>query len=266
LVLILLLGVVTVKFWNTITAVFDGLNYSQDEIENVRVENQKVVDKELEKYPDLYFRNLTEDEIKAISEGKITQEDIPYLVTGRKVFKDGAVITAEEYEKLIEQERIEEQNKNTQQQPTAEDDKTNSGNSQETTVPKQEPVKPQVDPDVPKTDPELEAVLEKLFVLKATFLADIETQVNNMIDEYLSIPKKYRSKKVRNEYISKAFSLMAQTEPKYDAEFETVVKELQTVLEKTGGDMSLVDTVRTTYKKEKASIKAKYVSKAREYM
>ena len=261
LIVILVATAVSVKFWNTISAVFDGLNHTAEEIENVRIENQKKVDEELSKYPDLYFRNLTQEEIKALSEGKISRDDVPYLVTGRKVYVDGTVMTNEEYEKYLEDK---EKQNDTSVEPK-EDEKVNSDKKQ----PEQKPIaetRPEPDPEVPKTDPQLEAVLEKLFVLKATFLADIENQVNSLINEYLSIPKKYRSKKVRNEYISKAFSLMAETEPRYDAEFEAVVKELETVLKDTDGDMGLVDTVRTTYKKEKAAIKAKYVSKAREYM
>lgn len=279
LVLTVILINLCVKYWNTITAVVDGMNYSVEELENIRVDNQKKVDDELSKYPDLYFRNLTSEEITALSKGEISQDDVPYLVTGRKVFVDGKVVTTEEYEQMKKEEKDNpDKDKNTDNpqdgkksegSDSGKTDKTSSTDKNSSSGSKGDSskgTKDQAQSGASGTDPELEAVLEKLFVLKATFLADIENQVNSMIDEYLSIPKKYRSKKVRNEYISRAFSLMAETEPRYDAEFEAVVVELQTVIEKINGDKTLVDMVRTTYKKEKAAIKAKYVSRAREYM
>ena len=252
LVIILLVTVIAIRYWDTITAVIDGLSYSAEEIENIRVENQKEVDRELAKYPDLHFRDLTDEEIKALSEGKIEQSDVPYLVTGRKVFKNGVVMTTEEYEELIKKEK--------------EDKEQEESLKPEEKQPEVKPPDKPAEENVPKTNPELEAVLEKFFVLKANLLADIDSRVNGMISEYKSIPKKERTKAVKNEYANKAISLMSVLEPQYDSQFEAVVQELETVIEKIDGDRNLVDTVRTAYKKEKAALKAKYVSKARKHL
>ncbi|MBE7046807.1 MAG: hypothetical protein E7396_05260 [Ruminococcaceae bacterium] len=294
LVLVISLAAVCIRHWNTIIAVIDGLNYSVEEIENIRIENQKEVDRELSKYPDLHFRNLTSEEITALSEGKISQDDIPYLVTGRKVYVDGEVITTEEYEdrtksdendpegkaddesdkdgdslfEKIKDGKIEKKDnkdskdskdnngdKNTQGKTNSTDSKNNSESS-----------KGDGQQNVPKTNPELEAVLQKFFVLKATFLADIESRVNGMIAEYKSHPKNQRTKALRSSYANNAISLMSQMEPQYDAQFEAVVSELSAVIEKTNGDRNLVNTVRDAYRKEKAAVKAQYVSRARKYI
>lgn len=280
LVVIVLLVNLCMKHWNTITAVVDGMNYSVEEIENIRVDNQKKVDDELSKYPDLNFRNLTSEEITALSKGLISQDDVPYLITGRKVFVDGKVVTSEEYEEMMKDEKdnsSKDQNaennslsdnkkdsegtKKTDNNSSA--DKNNSDTSKDVSS---QSANNQVQPEGPKTNPELEAVLEKFFVLKATFLADIEARVNGMIADYKSIPKKERTKAVRSEYASKAIALMSTMEPQYDAQFEAVVSELSAVIEKIDGDRNLVNVVRDAYKKEKAALKAKYVSRARKHI
>lgn len=274
LVFVIFLVGMCIRHWNTIIAVIDGLNYSVEEIENIRIENQKVVDKELEKYPDLHFRNLTGEEITALSEGKISQDDIPYLVTGRKVYVDGEVITIEEYEKRTDSEKNDSGDDN---KSDAGDDKENKGNksaadktdnesSGTDSGNKSSGSNSDNQQNVPKTNEELEAVLQKFFVLKANFLADIESRVNGMIAEYKSYPKKERTKALRSTYANNAISLMSQLEPQYDAQFESVVAELETVVEKIGADSSLIDTVRTAYRNEKAALKAKYVSKAKKHL
>ncbi len=243
--------------WDNVTAIVDGFRYTPDEIENIRIETQKIIDKELSKYPDMHFRNLTEEEIAAISKGIIDRSDIPYLVTDRKVFKFGKVMTTEEYEAYLKEQENKEKNPQAQQEPA-------DGGETET-PPTKEPEANVTEPPV-SSNPKLEAVLEKFFVLKANFLADIEGYVDTMIAEYKALPKSQRTKATRSQYAERAISLMSETEPRYDAQFEDVLNELITVVSETNSDESIIESVKVAYRKEKAAIKAKYVSRARKYL
>lgn len=243
--------------WDDVAAIVDGFRYTPDEIENIRIETQKIIDKELSKYPDMHFRNLTEEEIAAISKGIIDRSDIPYLVTDRKVFKLGKVMTAEEYKAYLEEQENKDKNPSGKKDPVSDEKQDNP--------PDKKPVENIAQPPASK-NAKLEAVLEKFFVLKANFLADIEGYVDAMIAEYKALPKEQRTKATRSQYAERAISVMKETEPRYDAQFESILNELKAVVEETNADASIIESVQTTYRKEKASIKAKYVSRARKHL
>ncbi len=77
IIIILVIGVVCVAVWqkDNITAVYEGLNQSDEDIQQQITDSKKTVEEELEQYDVQGLRDFTLEEEEAIRKGQITVEE-----------------------------------------------------------------------------------------------------------------------------------------------------------------------------------------------
>lgn len=88
LIIVILLGSVTIKYWNSIGALIDSFRYSQEEVVNKLDENKKQLQEYIDENEDITVRELTEEESKALSDGELTEEEAVKVLTGQEIEKN----------------------------------------------------------------------------------------------------------------------------------------------------------------------------------
>lgn len=107
--------------WDNITSFINSQRYSREEIEGQMQENKKQMEKIAEEDPNINIRgDLTEEETKALNEGRITKEDAVALVMGTKTLEE--ILTPSE----DSPDNTPEEDPRTQEDAGAEDNPDNS--------------------------------------------------------------------------------------------------------------------------------------------
>lgn len=84
LIVIILLGSVVVRHWNSIAALIDSFRYSQEEVVNKLDENKQQLQDYIDNNENIVVRDLTEEEAKSLAEGKMTEEEAVKVLTGKE--------------------------------------------------------------------------------------------------------------------------------------------------------------------------------------
>ena len=208
--------------WNNICAVFYFINSSQEALDKMLEKNKEELSKALSGMEEGAPRDLTEEEAKALEEGNISEEEAIEISLGKTT--------------------LEEKIKNPQQ-----------------TSQKPKPQKPQAN-DTTKTTDKTSDLIAQLYVLKSSFLSrlsGLEAQGNA---EYDNTPKEQRTADWKASMISKYTNKIATMEAECDAKVEAVISQIKAEITKNGGDMSIINTIRTTYENEKQIKKAQYMN------
>jgi hypothetical protein len=95
----------------------------------------------------------------------------------------------------------------------------------------------------------------QLNALRAEAVAQLAALADQAEAEWLSIQGTTFSKK---EFVLRYFNQGTALEASYDAKVDAVCNELQYLINKTGGDTSLVRQIRSAYESEKESARAAY--------
>lgn len=111
-----------------------------------------------------------------------------------------------------------------------------------------------------KTDRTSELVAE-LYVLKSSYLSKLDGVAAQAKAEYAAKPKEERTASWKTAKISKYAGIAAGLEAECDAQVEGIITELKAEIKKTGGDMSIVNSIRSAYESEKQIKKAYYLNK-----
>ncbi|MHC1749602.1 MAG: hypothetical protein AB9856_15125 [Cellulosilyticaceae bacterium] len=102
--------------------------------------------------------------------------------------------------------------------------------------------------------------VSKMYGLKAQYVGKLGSVEQRAKSDYLSLPKAQRGMKGKQKIISKYVSYAMGLEGSCDGQVEAVLSELEVKLQKSGGDTSIVRTMRSAYKNEKSLKKAYYMS------
>ncbi len=111
-----------------------------------------------------------------------------------------------------------------------------------------------------KTD-RVSELIAQLYVLKSSFISKLDGLAAQATAEYKNTPKEERTSSWAGTKISKYTGLATGLEAECDAKVEAIISELKTELKKSGGDMSIINTIRSTYDSEKQIKKAYYLNK-----
>ena len=136
------------------------------------------------------------------------------------------------------------------------------------TQPKEETVtkQPVTDtaPTTPSTntnvDERVAELITKMYVLKSTYVSQVEGLVGQMKAEYAKLPAEQRTTSAKQSIASGYMSKINAMEAQCDAQVNGVVSELRALLKKSGRDTSLADTIMSTYNAEKENTKAYYIN------
>lgn len=230
------IGVLTIWQWNNISAAFSFFRFSQEELEDKLKENDQKIKDAVDAVPDVSIRDITQEEKDALRDGTLTQEELIDSLT--KPAEEAKPEPKPQPEKPQPQEKPEQP---PEQKP--EED------------PKPKPQEPK--PDYEK---ELAALIAEVYVLREEFLIKLDDLQNEAIAAYKAIPSEERTTKTVASLVSGYMSRGLDMEKECDARIETIVLKMETILQKSGGDLSIAQTVYDTYVEEKSLKKAWYMA------
>ena len=110
-------------------------------------------------------------------------------------------------------------------------------------------------------DEKIASLVAKMYSLKAQYTGKVEGVVSSMKAEYAALPKEQRTASAKSSIASSYLGTISSLEAQCDAQVNAVVSELREVLEKSGSDTSLADSILAAYANEKENTKAYYINK-----
>ncbi len=223
-IIFLMGGCAVIWQWDNIQAVVYFMKYSKEDLETMAVENQTLMDEAVSTL-EMIPRELTEEENKALESGVITEQDAVEISLGVTTLP----------EKVEEKKNLPESAAKPAATPT-------------------EAPKPQ------KVDRVSELVAQ-MYVLKSSFISKLDALAAQAIAEYSATPAAQRTSSWKTSKMTKFTSMASVLEAECDAQVEGIITELRAELKKNGGDMSLINTIRSTYDSEKQIKKAYYLNK-----
>ena len=241
ILLILMLLCVSLFVWQRkiIFALLGAVKYSQEDISALIADNEKIVSKALDEYPEYEIPNISESEMEALEEGKITQDDLVEIVLGNTSLEN----VIEKKEETTQTEP--KQNADSEEtQPPA---KTSEQTSEQTAPSK-------------SGDEEISALIAKIYILKQSYGNKLDSLVQQTRTEYWEIPKEQSKDISKQKFVTSKACQALELEKECDAKVEEVVSELTNVLKENNKDLSLVDSIRKAYDNEKQLKKSYYIS------
>jgi len=235
LAIIVLLGIFAYTQRNNISAIIDSFKYSNEEIEEKLSQDKSKIENFLKEENDISIRELTEEESKALSEGKITEDEIIDIIVGNS------------------------------ESPSPEPSKT----------PQQKPnIKPSVKPEEPTPTPDekelakkkVAELIAKLYVQKSKYLGQIDAIEAEVRSVYLANndPMTMREEEiqaVKKRMLTEYLPRVASWEKECDQIVGGIISEIREALKESEQDSSIADTLEAAYKNEKKSKKAYFINR-----
>ena len=239
LVLIAALGI-----WqrDNINSFINSLKYSEEEISQKLDDNNKKMDDIVEttKYIDVKKGGLTAEEEKAVTSGEITEEDAVKIMRGQT---------------SLEEIKSQKQENSDNKSVTANPPKTENEQAPASQKPVEEPPKEATKEEV-MTD-EVSNIVAELYVIKANFIAQLESIGQQMYNEYIATH--YDPTKIMS-IVDKYLPTVSQLEAQCDSTINGLLSQLEAALKKGDGDLGLVNEIRQYYYKEKSLKKSYYLN------
>lgn len=88
LIIVILVGGVVIKHWNSLEALVDSFRYSQNEVVEKLDENKKQLQQYIDENENITVRDLTEEEANLLNSGEITEEEIVDILVGKTPKKE----------------------------------------------------------------------------------------------------------------------------------------------------------------------------------
>lgn len=247
LVLVVAIGVLVVKNWDNISAVIDGLRYTQAELEEQLEQNdQKIKDV----VGDLSIRNLTQEEKDALREGTLTPEElIEHMNQGQG--QPQPEPEKPDPETMVEPEK-----------PKPEKPKPDQSDLPQA-PPKEEPSTP-VEQEKSDYEKQLSKLIAEVYVLREEFLIKLEELLEQAKAEYKALPAEERTKSKLVPMVADYMTLGTNLEEECDAKLIDILLRIETLVEENDGDPKLTQTIMETYAEEKRIKKAWYMAELKE--
>lgn len=230
-ILIALLIAVSITFatqWNNIKAGYLFFRYSQEDIAAMDKKNEEIISDTLAQLPGVAVRDLTPEEQEKLSTGELSSEDALLAILNPS---DASVET-----------------------PPPE-----QSSSPQISAP--EPSKPAQESLPSKTvDAELSKLIAQIYVLKASYVGQLDSLRSKAIAEYNALPIEARTDSAKLSIGRSYLGIASGLEGSCDAKMGAITSQIKAFLKKSGGDVSLVGKIQQSYENEKASKKAYYLS------
>ena len=171
IVLALLAALLAGLYWwqrENLKAVKDAASHSSEELEEKLAENQQQIRDVVDAAPEIEVREVTEEELQALRDGTMTQEELIDRLLDPGEQSDSTVTPGME------------------ETPPGEDAKAPA---ETPTVPAEQP-KPAEDP----YQKELSAIIAKVYVLREDFTMALDNMYDEAKAEYIALPAEKRTK------------------------------------------------------------------------
>lgn len=225
LVILLVSGWVVYQNWNTIQAFIHSLGTSVEQTEQELEENKKQLQEFIEQEEEIAVRDLTKEESEALNSGKLSEEEIIDIITGR----------------------------------TPEATLKPSGKP---VKPKSTPT-PTPTPKLELTSEEkISQLIAKLYVQKSQYLNKLDNIEQKVRNEFINNPGKWESKKAaKQELLNRYLPEVAEWEKTCDVTVYGILDEIRTELKNSGKDETVVDAMKQSYLEEKKLKKSYFINR-----
>lgn len=217
--------VLGIRYRDYIKVVYYGLKYDTETITGLIEENDRVYSELGNELENVTIRDLTEEEKTALEKGELTEQEVVDRIVTPNVTKD--------------------------EKPVQDDKPTDV-----------KPQPPEEKPQVEKKnyDELIAQQIAKMYVLKSQYINYLKGIEQNVIDDYNALPKEQKNAAGKRSVIMGYYSKGLALEAECDAKVESVLAELEKILDEAGRDKSLISTIRTAYQNEKTLQKSYYLS------
>lgn len=224
LIIVILVGSVAIKHWNTLEALVDSFRYSQDEVVEKLDENKKELQEYIDENENITVRDLTQEESKLLNSGEITEEEAVNILTG----------------KIPE---------------------TKLPADEPATKPK-EPEVPEKTSDMVVSEAIAKLYIQKSKYLGK--LDDIEAKVRQEFIETVDSQKNVSAEERRaakQRFLNSNLSMVAAWENECDSIVEGILEEIKTALKSSNQDDSIVKKLKEAYLNEKRLKKSYFINR-----
>ena len=247
IILLIIIAILAVLVWwqfGNIKSVYYWFKYDNQNVSELVDKQKNEVDKYIRDKSNLSVRQSTEAEQKLHQEEIINDDEFVDVLTGKTNVKemfgqnidlDDSKNFVDENGKPISKEELESSKKEN------EEDKKEKDNTQRASE-----------------------CVARMYVLKSNFESRLAALANEAKLDYISVPNSERSAR-KSEVVKKVYSRAVSLESECDAQVELVLKELDSILRKSGEDRSIVDKIRKSYGEEKSLKKAYYLNLLNKY-
>lgn len=234
--------------WNNIKAARYMLTMDGDTISSKLDENSQVLNKAMEDY-DISDYQFSPEEISALVDGSLSADDAAKKLLEQS---DAAVSPTSEGGESAGAEAGGAATTTTNTPPAA--TSQNSGTSGNTGAQANGAAGSSVDQQIREQ-------IAKMYVLQATYVAQLEGIVQSAIDEYIAGE---HTDENRTAVVYSKVEELTALEKECDAKVADVVSKLRGLLKQAGKDDSLAKEVEKTYQEEKSLKKAYYLKEFQE--
>ena len=283
IVIILIAGIV-IKHWNSLEALVDSFRYSQEEVVQKLDENKKQLQQYIDENEDVTVRDLTEEEAKLLSEGKISEEEIVKILTGQTNGETQSEGTSSEKEPSSEANNP--NTEPTEEKPT--EPEPSKGDSQKENPPaKNEEKKPtenkpseskptenkpvenkpeETEPEETPTGTAVSEAIAKLYVQKSIYLGKLDSIEARVNDEFYALLKSEHLdeagiKEAKQQFLKTNLSTVAAWENECDSVVYGILDEIKAALKESNQDTDIVKKLEEAYLNEKRLKKSYYIKR-----
>ena len=263
LFIVILVTALVIWQWENITALFMGITSTEEELSVKREENDKIITSTLEKYPEISVRDLTEEEKTALAEGRITKDESLLLLQGKltleELLQSKEVPPSEPPEDEAPKEETPPQDtpvEETPVTPPAEKPKEETPAEK----PKEEtPVTPPPTPTTPSADEEIANLVGEMYILKSEFTSALKNLESTSLAAYAALSNEEK-KLQKGQMMTEILDKVAVMEKDCDTQVKAILDRLTLLLNESGKDLTLVESIKTAYNNEKTITKAEYIN------
>lgn len=223
----------TAAIWqkNNLQALISYVSNSQEELEEKIQENDQVIKDAVNAAPDIAIRDITEEERQALRDGALTSEELEDRLTSDDAQRP---VTPPEGSAPPKEPASEEED-----QPAGEES---------------------AKPETGTYQKQLNVLVARVYVLREEYLIALDNLQGEAAAAYKAIPESQRRGQKLADFVSAYLAKGTALEKECDRKMDTIVQALESLIRENNGDLSLVDTVISTYANEKSLKKAWYMS------
>ena len=220
-VVIVGITVFAVNQYNNIKAISYMTRYTSKEREVLIRDNSERIDSIMERLPDVNVRPLTDDEEELLNSGEMSEDDALNVIMGKDT----------------------ESNPEIETETVREDVKATAELKQE-------------DGEDIQSKEKINELVARVYLLRSNFTGKINSLVEQAKAEFIKGGSS-NALGLARKYMNLGLGL----ESECDGQIEIILQELSGELEKSGGDMSIIDDIKTAYDNEKSLKKAELIDK-----
>lgn len=234
---IIVVGIVIYKNWNSISALIDSFRYTQEEVQGKLDENKEYLEEYLTGEGGLTVRDLTEDEATALNEGKLTEEEVVELLVGTV-------------------------------DPTPTPPVQTKAPEASASTPTPTPTPTPVSPEVEAAKKKVAEVVAKLYIQKNKYLNKLDTIEAQVRADFIELAKEAEVhtgdegyKNLKNEFLTKNLSMVAGWEKECDSVVYGIIDEIRAALKDAGESGAVADKLEEAYLSEKKLKKTYFINR-----